>query len=146
MVIIFFSFGYQKWWAYEAQRLIPYISHGPLISLAISGFWRPRSQLRSQLVFGFLRMVVRHAAVAGLLEQKAGYFGRARLMPYVCWHRHDHPIYAGRVGCLGWPRFPGHSPATSPFLMLRMSCSLAVSVYLLKQDVQRVVLGSVIRE
>jgi uncharacterized membrane protein YkgB len=31
MVIIFFFFGYQKWWAYEAQRLIPYISHGPLI-------------------------------------------------------------------------------------------------------------------
>jgi uncharacterized membrane protein YkgB len=31
MVIIFFFFGYQKWWAYEAQRLIPYISNGPLI-------------------------------------------------------------------------------------------------------------------
>jgi hypothetical protein len=31
MVIIFFFFGYQKWWAYEAERLIPYISHGPLI-------------------------------------------------------------------------------------------------------------------
>jgi hypothetical protein len=25
MVIIFFFFGYQKWWAYEAQRLVPYI-------------------------------------------------------------------------------------------------------------------------
>ena len=23
MVIIFFFFGYQKWWAYEAERLIP---------------------------------------------------------------------------------------------------------------------------
>jgi hypothetical protein len=23
MVIIFFFFGYQKWWAYEAQRLVP---------------------------------------------------------------------------------------------------------------------------
>ena len=31
MVIIFFFFGYQKWWAYEAERLIPYISNGPLI-------------------------------------------------------------------------------------------------------------------
>jgi len=31
MVIIFLFFGYQKWWAYEAQRLIPYISNGPLI-------------------------------------------------------------------------------------------------------------------
>src|SRR5262249_32147442 len=32
MVIIFVFFGYQKWFAYEAQALIPYISHGPLIS------------------------------------------------------------------------------------------------------------------
>jgi uncharacterized membrane protein YkgB len=31
MVIIFAFFGYQKWWAYEAERLIPYISNGPLI-------------------------------------------------------------------------------------------------------------------
>src|ERR1700754_3823107 len=32
MVIIFLFFGYQKWWDYEAQVLIPYISNGPLIS------------------------------------------------------------------------------------------------------------------
>ena len=31
MVIIFAFFGYQKWFEYEAQALIPYISHGPLI-------------------------------------------------------------------------------------------------------------------
>src|SRR6201988_3531526 len=31
MVIMFFFFGYQKWWAYEAERLIPFISNGPLI-------------------------------------------------------------------------------------------------------------------
>ena len=31
MVIIFFFFGYQKWFAYEVERLIPYISNGPLI-------------------------------------------------------------------------------------------------------------------
>jgi hypothetical protein len=31
MVTIFLFFGYQKWWAYEAQRLIPYISNGSLI-------------------------------------------------------------------------------------------------------------------
>jgi uncharacterized membrane protein YkgB len=31
MVIIFLFFGYQKWFDYEAQALIPYISHGPLI-------------------------------------------------------------------------------------------------------------------
>src|ERR1700686_2182170 len=32
MVMIFLLFGYQKWFEYEAQVLIPYISNGPLIS------------------------------------------------------------------------------------------------------------------
>jgi uncharacterized membrane protein YkgB len=31
MVIVFLFFGYQKWFDYEAQALVPYISHGPLI-------------------------------------------------------------------------------------------------------------------
>ena len=31
MVLIFLAFGYQKWFAYEAQVLISYISNGPLI-------------------------------------------------------------------------------------------------------------------
>ncbi|HTD59239.1 MAG TPA: DUF417 family protein [Gemmatimonadaceae bacterium] len=31
MVITFFFFGYQKWFSYEAETLIPYISNGPLI-------------------------------------------------------------------------------------------------------------------
>ena len=31
MVIIFLFFGYQKWFDYEVQGLIPYIGHGPLI-------------------------------------------------------------------------------------------------------------------
>ena len=31
MVVIFFFFGYQKWFAYEVDRLIPFISNGPLI-------------------------------------------------------------------------------------------------------------------
>ena len=47
MVIIFLFFGYQKWFEYEAQTLIPYISNGPLIfwlypvlaSAARVGFW-----------------------------------------------------------------------------------------------------------
>jgi uncharacterized membrane protein YkgB len=28
MVIIFLFFGYQKWWEYEAERLVPFISNG----------------------------------------------------------------------------------------------------------------------
>jgi uncharacterized membrane protein YkgB len=32
MVIIYFFFGYQKWFPYEAHTLIPFINNGPLIS------------------------------------------------------------------------------------------------------------------
>ena len=32
MVLIFLLFGYQKWFEYEAQALIPFISNGPFIS------------------------------------------------------------------------------------------------------------------
>src|SRR2546427_11961034 len=31
MVVIFLFFGYQKWFEYEAQVLIPFINHGPFI-------------------------------------------------------------------------------------------------------------------
>jgi len=43
MVIIFLFFGYQKWWAYEAERLIPFISNGPLV--AVSRIWPAGCQL-----------------------------------------------------------------------------------------------------
>src|SRR5215831_10222425 len=32
MVLVFLLFGYQKWFEYEAQTLIPFIENGPLIS------------------------------------------------------------------------------------------------------------------
>lgn len=32
LVITFLFFGYQKWFDYEAQTLIPFISNGPLLS------------------------------------------------------------------------------------------------------------------
>src|SRR6516164_10330725 len=38
MVLIFLMFGYQKWFEYEAQVLIPYISNGPLISWLYPAF------------------------------------------------------------------------------------------------------------
>jgi Protein of unknown function, DUF417 len=100
MVIIFFFFGYQKWWAYEAERLIPYISHGPLIFWVVSGLWPQRRQP----VFGLLRMDVRHAAVAPFLEQETGHTRRPRLVHDFCRHRHDHPIQPG-----GWDARPAGS-------------------------------------
>ncbi|HEX3655631.1 MAG TPA: DUF417 family protein [Pirellulales bacterium] len=31
MVLVFLLFGYQKWFAYETETLIPFIQNGPLI-------------------------------------------------------------------------------------------------------------------
>jgi uncharacterized membrane protein YkgB len=38
MVLIFLLFGYQKWFEYEAQVLIPFIRNGPLISWMCPAF------------------------------------------------------------------------------------------------------------
>jgi hypothetical protein len=64
MVIIFLFFGYQKWFEYEAEALIPYISNGPLI------FWLyPVFGIRgATLVFGHFGMDVRNAPVPRVLE------------------------------------------------------------------------------
>src|SRR5262249_31477137 len=32
MIVLFLFFGYQKWFQYEAEVLIPFISNGPLLS------------------------------------------------------------------------------------------------------------------
>jgi len=64
MVIIFLFFGYQKWFEYEAQTLIPYISNGPFI------FWLyPVFGVRGgQLVLRGFGMVVLRALVRRVLE------------------------------------------------------------------------------
>src|SRR2546430_2697729 len=36
LILIFLFFGYQKWFEYEAQALVPYISHGPASGLPAS--------------------------------------------------------------------------------------------------------------
>src|SRR5262245_39754278 len=38
LVIMLLLFGYQKWFEYEAQVLVPYIGNGPLISWLYPGF------------------------------------------------------------------------------------------------------------
>ena len=96
MVIIFIFFGYQKWFQYEAQALVPYISNGPLI------FWMyPVFGIRGgHLLLRGSRMAVWCALVLRLLEQKIGNPRSARLMLFLCRHGHDYPVYAGRLGCV----------------------------------------------
>jgi uncharacterized membrane protein YkgB len=135
MVVIFFFFGYQKWWAYEAQRLVPYISNGPLI------FWLyPAFGMRgatwflgaSEWTFGtllFLGFWNKRLGILGALGSCVTFVGTVTIIPFM-------PD--------GWDASAGGFPAMTgnvPFLMKDVVL-LAVSIYLLKQDVQRVAMAA----
>jgi hypothetical protein len=102
MVIIFFFFGYQKWFQYEAQALIPYISHGPLLFWMYSVFG-----IRGATYFLGVAKVLRRTFIRWVLEQETGNSRRSRLMLYVYCDLHDHPVYAGRLGSI-CPGIPGY--------------------------------------
>src|ERR1700686_777281 len=71
MVIIYFFFGYQKWFAYEAQGLIPFFTHGPLIFWMYSVFGMKGSTYLlgvSEWLFGGL-------ILAGFWNKKLGALG-----------------------------------------------------------------------
>ena len=135
MVIIFLFFGYQKWFEYEAQELIPYISNGPLI------FWMyPVFGIRgaswflgvSEWLFGALLFAGfwnKKLGILGALGSVASFIGTVTIIPFM-------PD--------GWAASAGGFPAMTgnvPFLMKDVVL-LAVSIYLLKQDVMRVSLSA----
>jgi uncharacterized membrane protein YkgB len=131
MVIIFAFFGYQKWFEYEAQVLIPYISNGPLISWLYPAFGiRGASTFLgvAEWTFGALLLAGfwnKKAGVLGALGSVATFIGTVTIIPFM-------PN--------GWAASAGGFPAmvgNVPFLMKDVVL-LAVSVYLLKEDVQRV--------
>src|SRR5216684_788003 len=71
MVIIFLFFGYQKWFEYEAERLIPYISNGPLI------FWLyPVFGIRGASWFlGVSEWTIGTLLFLGFWDKRAGILG-----------------------------------------------------------------------
>jgi uncharacterized membrane protein YkgB len=130
MVVIFAFFGYQKWFEYEAQVLIPYISHGPLI------FWMyPAFGVRgaswflgvSEWLFGLLLLLGfwdKRLGILGALGSTVTFIMTVTIIPFM-------PN--------GWAPSAGGFPAMAgnvPFLMKDVVL-LAVSIYLLKQDILR---------
>ena len=95
MVFILLFFGYQKWFQYEAQALIPYISHGPLI------FWMyPAFGVRGATWFlGVSEWLFGALLFLGFWKKIRSSWG-ARFMCYIYHDRHYYSIYAGWVGCI----------------------------------------------
>jgi Protein of unknown function, DUF417 len=94
MVIMFLLFGYQKWWAYEAKVLVPFIEHGPLI------WWLyPVFGVRGASWFlGVAEWTFGALIFAGYWEQAARRSRRLGLGGDLRRDRHHHPIHAERLG------------------------------------------------
>src|SRR5215469_4401700 len=130
MVIIYFFFGYQKWFNYEAQGLIPFFTHGPLISWMYPVFGVKGSSYClgvSEWLFGALLL-------AGFWNRKLGILGAlGSMMTFVC------TVTIIPFMPDGWAPSAGGFPAmvgNVAFLMKDVAL-LAVSFYLFKQDLVR---------
>jgi len=130
MVLIFLFFGYQKWFEYEAQVLIPYISNGPLIS-----WMYPVFGVRGASWFlGASEWLICALLLAGFWSKQLGILGAAGSCVTFVTTVTIIPFMPG-----GWEPSAGGFPAmvgNVPFLMKDVVL-LAVSFYLLKQDVVR---------
>jgi uncharacterized membrane protein YkgB len=135
MVIVFLFFGYQKWFDYEAQTLIPYISHGPLILWMYPAFGihgATRFLGVAEWVFGGLLL-------GGFWNKKLGIIGAAG----ACF------AFISTITIIpfmpnGWAASAGGFPAMTgnvPFLMKDVVL-FAASFYLLRQDVARAAHGT----
>jgi uncharacterized membrane protein YkgB len=134
MVIIFFFFGYQKWFEYEAQALLPYIGHGPLIfwMYAVFGVRGATYFLGvAEWLFGALLFAGywnKRLGILGALGSCFTFIATATIIPFM-------------PG--GWAASAGGFPAMTEkvaFLMKDLVL-LAASFYLVRQDVIRVSFG-----
>ena len=131
MVILYFFFGYQKWFPYEAQTLVPFISNGPLISWMYPVFGLQGSSWFlgvSEWLFGgllFLGFWNKKLSILGSAGSCLTFIMTITIIPFM-------PD--------GWNSAAGGFPAMQgnvAFLMKDLVL-FAVSFYLLKQDVERV--------
>jgi uncharacterized membrane protein YkgB len=130
MVIIYFFFGYQKWFSYEAQALIPFISNGPLISWMYPVFGLQGASWFlgvSEWLFGaliFLGFWNKPLGILGALGSCVTFLMTITIIPFM------PDGWAASAG--GFPAMQGNVA----FLMKDVVL-FAVSFYLLKQDVLR---------
>ena len=131
MVIIFLFFGYSKWFSYEAQGLIPLISHGPLI------FWLyPAFGIRGAGRFlGTSEWVFCVLLFSGFWNKRLGVIGALG----ACF------AFISTISIIpflpdAWAKSAGGFPAMTDmvaFLMKDIGL-LALCLYLLRQDLIRV--------
>ena len=132
MVIMFFFFGYQKWFSYEFERLVPFISNGPLIWWLYPAFGVGGASWFlgvSEWTFGALLLAGfwdTRLGLLGALGSTGTFIATVTIIPFM---PEGWDVAAG-----GFPAMTGNVP----FLMKDVVL-LAVSLYLLKQDLARVV-------
>ena len=135
MVIIYFFFGYQKWFGYEAQTLIPFISNGPLISWMYPVFGIQGASWFlgvSEWLFGallFLGFWNKKLGILGALGSCVTFLMTITIIPFM------PDGWAASAG--GFPAMQGNVAFLMKDLVL-----FAVSFYLLKQDVMRASLSA----
>jgi uncharacterized membrane protein YkgB len=131
MVILYFFFGYQKWFGYEVQALMPFISNGPLISWMYPVFGIQGASWFlgvSEWLFGALLLLgfwSKKLGILGALGSCVTFIMTITIIPFM------PDGWAASAG--GFPAMQGNVA----FLMKDVVL-FAVSFYLLKQDVQRV--------
>ena len=133
MVLILIFFGYQKWFPYEAQALIPYISHGPLI------FWMyPVFGVRGATFFlGVSEWLFGALLFAGFWNKKLGILGALGACASMIATSTIIPFMPE-----GWAASAGGFPAMTERVAFLMKdiVIFGASFYLLKKDVARVAL------
>ena len=129
MILIFLFFGYQKWFEYEAQTLIPFIQNGPLT------FWMyPVFGLRGATWFlGASEWVTAGLLVWGYWNPRAGLLGAIISVATFITTVSIIPFMPdGYDAAAGFPAMKGNVA-----FLIKDVVLLAVSFYLLKQDVVR---------
>jgi uncharacterized membrane protein YkgB len=131
MVFTFFIFGYQKWFAFEAQQIAPFIAHSPLVFWLIPAFGVRGASFflgTTEWLFGTLILLgfwYRRLGILGALGSIVTFLGTVTIIPLF------PNAWATEAG--GFPAM--YLPVA---FLLKDVLFLAASFYLLKQDLMRV--------